>query len=410
MPPLTIERVASLPSLIGTAPASPVWSPDGRRVAFLWNDTGWPGRNVWIVNADGSGLRWLSDFDPTRTSVSPSGTSTPALAAAASVRGRAFATELTWLSSRHLVALLGGMLLEFDVDAQREGVRHLGTIAGGSDVSLSPDGTTIAFVRHGDLWTMPRDVGGAERATRLTQIGVGGIGTVALGTYNRADREVGTGVWGADWPPYVWSPDGTRIVFHAVDRRHIRTVPFPSYLGDETVVSELRRGYPGDENERRTLHVIDLKTRRVTDLGLPEPGRRAISDFSWSPTGRLLVDHVSDTGAERWLYVVEPGTTALRLVWHDRRDTRIYPAYVARWHHDGRRLVVVADLAEHDQLHVIDPDVAAPAPSAITPATLGRGGGAWRRHRAGGAGGEGRVLHRHGRGALRTTRLSLGRG
>ena len=112
-----------------------------------------------------------------------------------------------------------------------------------------------------------------------------------------------------------------------------------------------------------------MKTRAVTDLGLPEPGRRAVSDFSWSPTGRLMVDHVSDTGAERWLYVVEAGTTALRLVWHDRRDSRIYPAYVARWHPDGRRVIVVADLAERDQLFVIDPDVPSPTPVAITPDT-----------------------------------------
>jgi hypothetical protein len=51
---------------------------------------------------------------------------------------------------------------------------------------------------------------------------------------------------------------------------------------------------------------------------------------------------VSDTGAERWLYVLDRGATTPRLVWHDQRDTRIYPAYVARWHPDGR-IVVVAD-------------------------------------------------------------------
>ncbi|MGE0363680.1 MAG: prolyl oligopeptidase family serine peptidase [Vicinamibacterales bacterium] len=368
--PLTIERLASLPSLIGTAPTSPVWSPDGRRLAFLWNDRGWPGRNVWIVNADGSGLRWLSDFDPTRTGVLPSGTSTAALAAAASVRARAFATEIQWASSRHLLALVGGgQLVEIDVDAARDGVRDLGTLPGASDVSLSPDGTTIAFLRDGDLWTLARQPGGTSTATRLTTLGVPGIAAVALGTYNRADREVGTGVWGAEWAPYAWSPDGRRIAFHAVDRRHIRKVPFPSYLGDETVVSDLRRGYPGDENERRTLHVLDVRSGAIVDLGLPEPGRRAVSDFSWSPSGRLLVDHVSDTGAARWLYVADAGPTRLRLVWHDRRDTRIYPAYVARWHPDGRRVLVVADLAEHDQLFVIDPDAPSPAPVAITPDT-----------------------------------------
>ncbi len=367
--PLALERVAALPSLIGTAPASPVWSPDGRRLAFLWNDKGWPGRNVWVVNADGSGLRWLSDFDPTRSGVLPSGTSTAALAAAASARARAFATEVQWASPRHLLALVGGgLLLEIDVEAEREGVRELGTLPGASDVALSPDGTTIAFLRDGDLWTMARQAGAAARAVRLTALGVPGIATVPLGAYNRADREVGTGVWGADWAPYAWSPDGRRIAFHAVDRRHLRKVPFPSYLGEETVVSELRRGYPGDENERRTLQVLDLASRRVVDLDLPEPGRRGVSDFSWSPSGRLLVDHVADRGTERWIYVVEPGQARPRLVWHDRRDTRIYPAYVSRWHPDGRRIVAVADLAERDQLFVIDPDAAAPTPRAVTPA------------------------------------------
>ena len=43
---LTVERVAQLPSIIGTAPASPAWSPDSRWIAFRWNDGGWPFRDL----------------------------------------------------------------------------------------------------------------------------------------------------------------------------------------------------------------------------------------------------------------------------------------------------------------------------------------------------------------------------
>ena len=46
--------------------------------------------------------------------------------------------------------------------------------------------------------------------------------------------------------------------------------------------------------------------------------------------------------------VVDAGATTPRLVWRDRRDTRIYPAYVARWHPDGRRIVIVADIRDRD--------------------------------------------------------------
>ncbi len=365
-PALTVERVASLPSLIGTPPSAVTWSPDGTRLAFLWSEGGTPFRDLWIVQGDGRGLRRVTTMQTTDPAAPPpDGPGTDALAARVAARARGGISEIVWDGPDALLLVHRARLFRVRLAGGAPPPEPLDLGGDVSDVALSPDGTHLAFLRDGDLWRWARSGGAPER---LTSLGVPGIGTTSVGTYNRADREVGTGIWGADWPPFAWSPDGTRIVFHAVDRRHIRQVPFPSYLAAETVEGRLRRGYPGDENERRTLHVITLATKAVTDLALPEPGRRAVSDYAWSPSGRLLVDHVTDTGAERWLYVVEPGAAAARVVWHDRRDSRIYPAYVARWHWDGRRILMVADLDERDQLFAIDPDAATPSPVALTPA------------------------------------------
>ncbi len=361
--PLTVERVASLPSLIGTAPVAATWSPDSARLAFLWNDAGWPYRDVWLVDAAGTGLRRVTDFQRTDPAPAPpAGDTTSALHAQAAARARGGVSEVLWTPDGTLLAVHRGQLFRVPLTGGTPERLPVGDDV--SDVACSPDGTRVTFLRAGDLWLWTR---GAAAVERLTSIGVPGIATVPLGSYNKPDREVGTGVWGADWLPYAWAPDGRAIVFHASDRRHLRAVPFPSYLGPETVVSELRRGYPGDENERRTLSRLRLDTRVIEPIALDAPGRRGISDFQWSPSGRLLIDQVSDTGAERWLFVVEPNGVAPRLVWHDRRDSRIYPAYVARWHSDGRRIVVVADLSERDQLFVIDPDATTPAPLALTP-------------------------------------------
>ncbi len=51
-PRLTIDRLYSLPNLIGTAPGGFAWSADGRYVAFLWNDEGGNFRDVWMLDVE----------------------------------------------------------------------------------------------------------------------------------------------------------------------------------------------------------------------------------------------------------------------------------------------------------------------------------------------------------------------
>ena len=51
-PRLTLDRLYSLPHLIGNKPTGFAWSRDGGRLAFLWNDEGGNFRDVWLLNVD----------------------------------------------------------------------------------------------------------------------------------------------------------------------------------------------------------------------------------------------------------------------------------------------------------------------------------------------------------------------
>ena len=60
---LTLERLYSLPRLIGTAPKGAVWSTDGSKVAFLWNDAGANFYDVWTMDRDRPSPARLSTFE-----------------------------------------------------------------------------------------------------------------------------------------------------------------------------------------------------------------------------------------------------------------------------------------------------------------------------------------------------------
>jgi dipeptidyl aminopeptidase/acylaminoacyl peptidase/CubicO group peptidase (beta-lactamase class C family) len=148
-----------------------------------------------------------------------------------------------------------------DADINRTALWRVGTREGEPDQltagpadsapAWSPDGTSVAFLRDGDVWLLPPRGGEARRLTALPL--------------------------GAGRP--VWSPDGSRIAF---------TAPVAGDA-DGPIVAE-RLDYQVEKagwrhGVRSHLHVVDVEDgscRRVTS------GDWDAGDPAWSPDGRRL--------------------------------------------------------------------------------------------------------------------------
>ncbi|WOJ92818.1 prolyl oligopeptidase family serine peptidase [Congregibacter variabilis] len=325
--PLHLDDLFASPSLFGTVPSPPKWAPDSQRFAFTWNDKGLPDRELWLASADGKELRRLSS---------------PQFALYSSTR------EFAWRSnSKNILMLRGNELWQLDIDDSK--ARRLGDLGpGASNLGLAPDDQKVAFLKDGNLWIFDLQT---NSSSAITDIGIPGLSALSIGRYNRPEREIGPGIWGG--PTYVWSPDSRTIAVHLVDRRQMRKVPFPDYLSSETAPNEIRRGYPGDANESRTVGLIDVAEGKLQLLPLQNTSANQVVGFSWSSKGVLLLDVASDTAEDRWLYTVD-AQQRLKEVWHKQRKSRIYTSFASQWHPNGEDIIFLSDLEDRYGLYMID--------------------------------------------------------
>ncbi len=335
----SVERLVSLPKLDGTAPARPTWSPDSSQVAFLWNDHGMPFLDVWVVGLEDAAPRRLTRLAPPAEDLLGSGDdlSLDALRQRARRLQHRGVSDLAWHpEGDSLFYVLNGDL--FSLNLANGEAQALGS--GGGALSVSPDGRWLAMLRQGDLWV--RDLQN-ENEKRLTRIGVPGIATVPIGAYIRPDAYVGR---------YRWAPDGSRIAFEFVDQREVRRVPFPSYLHDEPLLSEVRRPYPGDTDLVRRMAIIELDAEEPEWIGLTAPNRRLNLEFEWSPDGnQLLIMQGADVAEDRWIYLVDTSNGSVTELWHDHRPRRIYPIFRALFNHDGNEVIFIGDHEDYYRLY-----------------------------------------------------------
>lgn len=357
---LTLEMAVGSPSLTGTAPSSPVWSPDSQWLAFLWNDGTQPGLDVWIAPASGGAPRRVTDLAsvPAGFAGAPPAGRGPGpnqpQQRLARARGSGDAT-LVW--TRDAEALLlnhVGQLWRVPLDGS--GLTRLTPSPGPKlAAAMSPDGRAITFLQNGDLFLQDLQSGELTQATRDS---VAAEGSQAGASGQGFD---------AQFIAYKWSPSGRHIALQFNDNRNVRQILVPNYLAPETEVLSIRRGYPGDEHgpvQRIALYAVD--GRQTAFARLPATPSRTTLTFDWSPDGRhLIVDQASFDAVHRWIYLVNTEDASVRELWHDERATRVTVLWNSAWQSDSQGILFISDHEGRHRLYA--QPIGGGAPKLLTP-------------------------------------------
>ena len=227
----TGERAVVTP---GPGDVSPAWSPDGERLAFASRRDG--SQDIWVMNADGTGLRNVTNGDASQTLDAP----------AWSYDGTRLAFENSGQlevinadgSGRRALGVAGTRPAWEPGDAtllfsRREGIYRVpatgGTpallIPGGQGPDVSPDGTEVAYAKE----VTPPQPGTC-------------CGSYRIFAY---DRTAGTSrplspVAGDVLEDPAWSPDGTRITWMLrAPRGDIHTI----YVADSDGTGANQQGF-----------------------------------------------------------------------------------------------------------------------------------------------------------------------
>jgi Tol biopolymer transport system component len=314
--------------LIESAPGrpdvqTPVWSPDGRRIAYLSRRDGT--KEIYVVSADGSGQRTLT-------------------------RSATFFATPAWSPDGRKIAFEGvrdGTTGVYVVNADGGGQRRLAR--SGHAPAWSPDGRTVAFFSGPKIYLMNAD--GSEHRPLTRPLTAGHTRSLA------------------------WSPDGRKLAF--LNDEDCRQFCFNLYVvgsdasGLRNVTSKLAAGGhfgdPGPASDPawspdgRKLAFVRLNASlgepiyvvKADGSGLRNLTPKPVGTYAapaWSPDGRKIA-FVSDRDGNSEVYVMNADGSG-------QRNLTRNPAYDAdpAWSPDGRKLAFVSNRDGSYRVYVMNAD------------------------------------------------------
>jgi len=322
--PLTIERLYTLPWVIGTKPEQPQWSPDSRRLAFLWNDEGTSFLDVWVADvATGKPERVTSMPRPMMPAASAG--NVELLEQVERAETDHGISSVVWApDGRHLLFLLHGKLFEVEPGSQpqriAEALQDVAAVVS-APVNEKNEGNVAVMTEGGDLWVI-----------RFIEAPV-----VLQRVYAAPTNDVGA-------EEMHWSNDGTRIAFIEADRSRMPVRGIPNYLSDETTLVQVKRPFPGEPSELRRLGIVSARGGDVKWAALDGDPLDLIFGVSWSPDDRsLLVDRSDLYIKDRRLLTIDSDTGQCTLLLRERDPKNVTAEWWSDWAPDGKGIYFTSD-------------------------------------------------------------------
>ena len=275
---LTIERMYSDPRLTGVTPRHLAWSPDGRRLAFLWNNEGVRFYDIWIYDASSGKLSRATDAAAIGRNAEEAMTRAEQdrLATFRRRGGGIFSFEWSPDGRSILFPFKGDIFL---LDVKSGSLRRLtNTAVSEADAAFSPDGSKVAFIRENNIWVIDLD------RCETVQLTDTGSETLYNGIGDYVDyEEVGRS------RSFWWSPDGTRIAYVQVDVSPIRELLIPRYIGRFVEVRKQLRPVAGGKNGLERIGILDVKAKKTTWIRPTERRDVYFCQVHWNPDGCSLL-------------------------------------------------------------------------------------------------------------------------
>src|SRR5262245_17800670 len=253
--PLTIEQLIDI-----RHPSSPMWSPDGRHVVFVWERAGVA--KIYVADAAISGALAAAPRE-----LSAAGTQ---------LSGAFWSTD-----GRALMLAKNGDLWRVPIDGGAASAVWT-TPAPETAIVPSPDGSRVAFLRAGDI-VVRTMADGREVTVARDDKNVGGLG---------------------------WSPDGASLVFTS-GARTIRHEQTPPYSGTKIV-------YTINENVPGRTYVVLSTGGAPRELAAASGG--GFGGRRWIDARHFLVDRTSPDFKRRTISLVDTAGGAAKTLNEDVED------------------------------------------------------------------------------------------
>lgn len=284
---ITVQDVVRMPRPGMSQPVGLAFTPDGSRVTYLdsaddsdvrqlyaWNPE--TGERGMVLEAPGGGIveGELSLEEQLRRE-------------RARERGQGI-TRYSWSDEGELLLLpiAGAVWVQSGLDGEARRIAE-----GVQRPTLSPDGSTLAWVKEGRIWWS----GTEEIAPRLLTSLEPPLGATHGLAEFVAQEEMGrsAGFW--------WSPNADAIAFTEVDESHIPVWRIPHEGKDEPTWEDHRYPFAGQENARVRLAVTPLDSDTPVWMDLTAEGTvdpHYVARVTWESAESLLVQ-VTDRNQQR---------------------------------------------------------------------------------------------------------------